>query len=275
MRSKTSVVAWVVAVIVIVLIVAGAWYLRHASRQAPVSPAPSSSVAPASTAPAIRHPIARAASAPAAAATAPLPALSKSDSAVAEALARLGGSATVGKLLANAHIIQRIVATIDALPRHELSDNVLPLVPPRSKLATQRVDGQLVMATSNYARYAPYMQWVRHADVSQVVAWYVRYYPLFQQAYRKLGYPDGYFNDRLVAVIDHLLAAPVPQGPVALVRTDKGYAFADPRLESLSVGRKLMLHVGPANEKLIKQKLRAIRAAITGDHGPQAASSTQ
>lgn len=272
MRTKTSVVAWVVAIIVVIAIIVGAWFVRHGREPAPVTQAPAATVAVPSTAAVIRHPIAQAASAPAAAATAPLPALSKSDDVVVAALARLGGDATVAKLLANAHIVQRIVATINALPRHEMGDNVLPLLPPQGQLATQRVDGNLVMAPSNYARYDAYLQWVRHADVSKVVAWYVRYYPLFQQAYRKLGYPHGYFNDRLVAVIDHLLKAPVPQDPVALMQTDKGYAFADPKLESLSVGRKLMVRVGPANEKLIKQKLRAIRAAVTGAQGPQTAS---
>ncbi|HQU43635.1 MAG TPA: DUF3014 domain-containing protein, partial [Pirellulales bacterium] len=42
-----------------------------------------------------------------------------------------------------------------------------------------------------------------------------------------------YFNDRLVSVIDHLLAAPEPAGPVALVQPKIIYKFADPQLESL------------------------------------------
>ncbi|HET7267741.1 MAG TPA: DUF3014 domain-containing protein [Oleiagrimonas sp.] len=276
MRTRTSIVAWIVAVIVIIAIILAALYLRH-DRQTQVPEAPlaaSTAPAPAHT-PVTHHPIAMAASAPASASTAPLPTLADSDAAVTAALARLSGDVSVGKMLANAHVIQRMVATINALPGHGMGNNILPLNPPAGGLATDTVNGQLVLSSSNYARYAPYMQWVRDADVSDVVAWYVRYYPLFQQAYRKLGYPNGYFNDRLVAVIDHLLKAPVPQGPVALVQTDKGYAFADPKLESLSVGRKLMVRMGPDNEKLVKQKLRAIRAAITGEQGPAAASSAQ
>ena len=45
-------------------------------------------------------------------------------------------------------------------------------------------------------------------DTGRLAALYVRFYPLFQQAYRDLGYPNGYFNDRLVEVIDHLLVTP-------------------------------------------------------------------
>jgi len=35
-------------------------------------------------------------------------------------------------------------------------------------------------------------------DAKKLVSVYVHLYPLFQQAYVGLGYPDGYFNDRLV-----------------------------------------------------------------------------
>lgn len=273
MKSKTSIVAWVVAVVVIVLIIIGAWFVRHGAHPPATRPAPAATTAPTASAPAIQHPIAMAASTPAQASSAPLPTLDQSDSSVTAALVRLGGGASVGKLLAKGHIIQRVVATIDALPRRELGNNVLPLNPPAGDVATATVNGQLTLAPSDFARYAPYMQWVRQADVSRLVAWYVHAYPLFQEAYRGLGYPHGYFNDRLVAVINHLLKAPEPRGPIALVKTDKGYVFADPSLEGLSVGQKMMVRVGPANEKLIKQKLRAIRAAVTGEHGPATSSS--
>ncbi len=49
-------------------------------------------------------------------------------------------------------------------------------------------------------------------DMQQLAALYIHYYPLFQQSYQNLGYPNGYFNDRLVQVIDNLLATPQPDG---------------------------------------------------------------
>ena len=61
---------------------------------------------------------------------------------------------------------------------------------------------------------------------------YFRFYPLFQQSYQNLGYPNGYFNDRLVQVIDMLLATPQPTGPIELVRPNVMYTFADPTLEA-------------------------------------------
>src|SRR5699024_2682824 len=147
MKSKSSVVAWVVAVVVIILIIIGAWYWRNGANVSKSVPAPaqSASVASAASIAAVHHPIAEA-SAPAPASTAPLPALADSDAGVRAALARLGGGdASVGNLLASRHIVQRIVAMVDALPRHEMGRNILPLKPPAGTLATSVVDGELVL----------------------------------------------------------------------------------------------------------------------------------
>ena len=105
---------------------------------------------------------------------------------------------------------------------------------------------------------------------------YGRLYPLFQQSYEELGYPGRYFNDRLVGVIDHLLAAPEPggaiavrlvdvQGPEKLTRPWLHYEFADPALEGLSAGQKLLVRVGPVNERRLKARLAALRKALTGE----------
>ena len=66
---------------------------------------------------------------------------------------------------------------------------------------------------------------------------YRHFYPLFQQAYVDLGYPDGYFNDRLVEVIDHLLATPDVAGPIKLTQPSVFYQYADPSIEERSAGR--------------------------------------
>jgi len=54
-------------------------------------------------------------------------------------------------------------------------------------------------------------------DNHKLIAVYVEYYPLFQQAYDDLGYPSAYFNDRLVEVIDHLLETPDTKDPMLRV----------------------------------------------------------
>jgi hypothetical protein len=68
---------------------------------------------------------------------------------------------------------------------------------------------------------------------------------------------------------------------VALVKTADGhYAFADPTWESLSVGKKLMIRIGPEHERELKAKLGSIRAlllgkgpTLPGDAAPQPAGA--
>jgi hypothetical protein len=73
---------------------------------------------------------------------------------------------------------------------------------------------------------------------------YVHFYPLFQSAYEQLGYQNAYFNDRLVFVLDHLLATPNPPDPILLAQPAVLYTYADPSLEKLSAGQKVLLRIG-------------------------------
>jgi hypothetical protein len=106
------------------------------------------------------------------------------------------------------------------------------------------------------------MKVVQASDPRTVAAVYFRLYPLFQQAYEDLGYPGMYFNDRLVQVIDDLLQTPDVRGPVRLVQPKVFYEYADPSLEKLSAGQKLLLRMGSANAAVVKGKLRELRAEI-------------
>jgi hypothetical protein len=71
--------------------------------------------------------------------------------------------------------------------------------------------------------------------------------------------------DRLIAAIDDMLNAPNARPPIALAATPDGhYVFADPTWESLSVGQKLMIRIGPEHERALKARLRSIRALLLG-----------
>ena len=123
-------------------------------------------------------------------------------------------------------------------------------------------DDATVLGITSYARYDALVAQIYYADLDAVYDMYQRFYPLFQQSYERLGYPDAYFNDRLVEVIDHLLATPTPAGPIVLVRPNVLYEFADPDLEALSSGQKLLLRVGPDNAATIKRILSKVRVKL-------------
>jgi hypothetical protein len=108
------------------------------------------------------------------------------------------------------------------------------------------------------ARYTPYVKIAEAVDAKKLVGLYVRLYPLFQESYEKLGYPKKYFNDRLIVVLDNLLAAPNIKEPVKLVQPNVFYLYADPDLEKRSIGQRILMRTGSKNEAKIKAKLREI-----------------
>lgn len=269
MAQQNSAKGKIIGAIVVIVIVAVAawWYFTRMpgvdfSRHGPEPAGP----AKASTAPPpIQHPISQAQTNPAPASTTPLPPLAGSDDAVAAALAKIPGAEGLANLLIARGLVPHIVATVDALPRHTIGSSILPLRTPQGTFAANTAGGQPVLDSKNFARYDPYLKIAEAVDARTLVTWYVHWYPLFQQAYRDLGYPNGYFNDRLMAAVNDMLAAPNAQPPVKLVATQNGhYAFADPTWESLSVGQKLMIRIGPEHERALKAKLRSIRALLLG-----------
>ncbi|HEY5807208.1 MAG TPA: DUF3014 domain-containing protein [Povalibacter sp.] len=192
---------------------------------------------------------------------APLPALAQSDAAMKDSLAGVFGR-SLEQFLVPRDLVRHMVATIDNLPRKKVAMQTWPLLPTTGKPVVTSEGETITWSNENLARYAPLMGVVRNTDTKQVAAVYKRYYPLFQQAYTELGYPDGYFNNRLVEVIDHLLQAPDVQGPVELTQPGVFYQFADPTLEERSAGQKLLIRMGSDNAAAIKLKLRELRREI-------------
>ncbi len=273
----------VVAAIVLVLGIGigGYWWWQQrqlapvatpSAAPATVAVAPSAPAAPpASAAATIQHPI-DAAGAAASGAQA-LPPLDQADAAVKRALTDLLGTEQAIAMLQLDGFVRRVVATVDNLDRAHAALGLWPVAPTPGKFSVQRAGDADVIAKANDVRYAVFVRFVESVDTARAVALYVRLYPLFQQAYQELGYPHGYFNDRLVAVIDRLLATPQPTGPIAVHLTEvKGpiasqrpwvrYEFADPTLEALPAGSKMLLRLGPDQARRLKLKLAEWRHAL-------------
>ena len=192
----------------------------------------------------------------------PLPVLADSDSFMLDALAGLVSNKSLMQLFHTERIIRNIVATIDNLPRRRAPMSVMPVKQAPGQFVTAGKEGNLTISPKNAARYAPYVKIAEIIDTKKLVALYVRLYPLFQQAYEELGYPKLYFNDRLIAVLDDLLAAPDIKEPVALVQPSVHYKFADSDLEGRSIGQRILMRIGSKNEAIIKGKLREIREEL-------------
>jgi hypothetical protein len=227
---------------------------------APVVQAPPPPMIPDAGEPKIQHPMERQARRPA---KANLPALDDSDGAMRDGLNGLFGPKRVAEFLLMEGIIRRIVATVDSLGRESVASDSWPLRPVAGDLLVYDAGGVLTLSPQNSNRYESRLRLAETISVVKMVDLYAQYYPLFQRAYRELGYPKGYFNDRLIEVIDQMLATPESSEPIRLTQPGVRYHFADPDLQSRSAGQKVLLRMGPGQSARVKHVLRRIRDEIT------------
>ena len=256
---------WIVAVLVVFAVIAlwsVLWQPRTISQFPSLATKPPPTLAPQPAAP--RYPIEATAAA--------LPPLDASDAAIVAALEALWRGGGVAGVLQPRDVIRNFVVTVDNAPRRVMPVQKLPVKSAAGSFATAGAGNSLVIGESNAQRYAPYVKLLDSVDAPGLVTLYVRHYPLFQQAYREIGYPTGHFNDRLVEVIDLMLAAPDSPASLKLVQPKVFYEFADRDLEQLPAGQKLMLRMGESNAKVVKNRLREIRSLVTVQ-SPQATAA--
>ena len=172
----------------------------------------------------------------------PLPDLEQSDPSIFKPLIQVLGEQWKALLKPEA-LIHKIVVTVDNLPRKDLPAKVVPLKRVKGAFLTSGKGNALSISVQNPQRYSSYVR-------------------LFQRAYIEIGYPKGYFNDRLVEAIDDLLASPEPDEPIKLVQPKILFKYADPELEARSAGQKIMIRMSRDNAGQLKTKLREIRQHV-------------
>lgn len=273
--------------LVLVLLGMAAWYYRpqlddnlapvvpqaQPVQQSPVAAAPVPATEPPPPPP-IQHPVQAIEALPPPPAVRPLPPLGQSDARAREDLNTLLGRKKVEQFLLVDSFVRRTVATIDNLGREHAAPSMWPVHPTPGRFSTLRRSEGEIINPDNGQRYSPLVQFIETVNSRQIVQLYVSLYPLFQQAYEELGYPKAYFNDRLIAVIDLLLATPVREdplivglvevkGPIPSERPWTRYEFEEDELQSLAAGQKMLLRTGPVNHRRLRAKLIEYRGLLT------------
>lgn len=250
----------VVLVLLFGCVAASIYYWIYYQRETPTqTAAPAPVAAPEPEAPPIRHPVQR----PETEEAKPLPPLAESDDPLREAAATLADKTSLARFFELNSIVRRFVVTVDELPRKKMSQRYNIAKPVAGQFLVSGTGENISINPANQRRYTPYVRLAEAIDTKKLVAVYVHFYPLFQEEYKNLGYPKRYFNDRLVDTIDDLLAAPDIKTSIKLAQPKVLYEFADPNLEALSTGQKMMMRMGSDNAARVKAKLREIRAEIT------------
>lgn len=257
---------------------AGAWWwLRSPVPAAPapvaVAEQPVEAEAPAASAPPpVAHPLAEA------------PASAPAGLTLTAALEALFGRQVLMTLFQLDGFAARVVVTVDNLGRDHAAPRHWPLVPVAGRFSVEPRGAASVVSAANARRYDAHLRLMDQVPVAQLTALYVAHYPRFQQAYEELGYPGHYFNDRLVQVIDTLLATPAPSaaptlhlpeihGPVPPPRPWVMYTYDDDALQALAAGQRLLLRLSPAQRARVQAWLRVLREGVVAQAGSDSTRS--
>lgn len=197
----------------------------------------------------------------------PLPPLSDSDPSVMDAFAKLAADAPT--MMVPEEVVRKFVRAANAIEEGKIVHEYRPLVSPAPPFQATR-DGtledqqgqQYILSPDNYRRYDKYVTTLEAIDTDALIAIYKRFYPLLEEAYGEMGLKKGNFHTVMLGAIDNLLAAPVVDGEILLVRPKVFYQYADPALEKLPSSHKLLLRMGPDNTRRVHAKLREIRARL-------------
>ncbi|CAA9892963.1 conserved hypothetical protein [Candidatus Methylobacter favarea] len=121
------------------------------------------------------------------------------------------------------------------------------------------IDGVMFMSDKGYQRYDKLAAAIDAIDVRAAMSVYKKFRPLMLQVFDEFSYPaEHQLEDIFSKAAAEILAAPIIEEPIALVRPSVRYKFADKKLEALSPVSKQMIRMGPENTRIIQNKVRLL-----------------
>ncbi|HOX47012.1 MAG TPA: DUF3014 domain-containing protein [Myxococcota bacterium] len=191
---------------------------------------------------------------------APATAVAPTDEELRALLGRLSKDASFW--LENEGILDRLVATIEAVARGESPRKLVPFLAPEGRFLVLERDGRLFLDPACYARYDPIALSFVSLDTAAVAEQYRTLGRWLRRSQRALGVPGRTLRQALVESFSELLAVPVFTGDVPLSGTSVNLKMDIPALEGLSEAQKHLFRMGPANVLRVQAKLRELGAAL-------------
>jgi len=188
-----------------------------------------------------------------------LPSLANSD----EMLRALGGQLSRDSLLARLLATRELARTM-TLAVVQIGDGRTPA----ASLGTMRPSIRLETGASGKVEPANFERWesavralqsIPPRDAAKV---YVNVKPLFDEAYRELGYPQGDFDVAIVKAIRMLNATPEVTGDLVLLRRAGYFEHDSPALRSLPPVQKQLILLGPNHRRRVLSWLQQLAAAL-------------
>ncbi len=187
-----------------------------------------------------------------------LPPLDDSDSLVRDLVRALSKHPIATAWLTTDQLLRNFVVVVQNIGDGDTPSGHLNMIAPQGRFQTRPQNARLYIDARSHARFDAHASAVEGLDARGAAQLYTTLKPRLDEAYRELAGPEADFDRALQRAIVELLKTPVVEGDVLVVPANVGYAYADPKLESLSSAQKQLLRMGPRNVRTIQEKLRAI-----------------
>ena len=202
----------------------------------------------------------------------PLPLLGESDELYRKRWAELWSDNGIASWVGTEQPVRKTAVVLDNFSQGKIVRNLLGVfkleLPFMVKLVmpASGEEGSVdiyLLDPDSYRRYSPFVTSFTAVDTNRLVGFYLRFRPLFQQAYLELGYPEGDIDRAFRSTLLRIQAVPVQDGAVHLVRPKVMYQFQDQELEQRSALDKQLLRMGPENMRALQQKAKELEVALT------------
>jgi hypothetical protein len=177
-------------------------------------------------------------------------------------LGRASQHPLVAKGLALPGLLRRWAVVTENLSQGDSPRKELAFLAPAGRFSVvPRGDG-VVASPAAWARYDGFAAAVDSVDVPAAASAYRRLHGVLDTAFAALGYKPGALDAATARALRRLADAPAVTDETRLVQAEGVFVYADPKLEQLPDVEKHLLRMGPANERKIQAKARALLAEL-------------
>jgi hypothetical protein len=193
-----------------------------------------------------------------------LPALDQSDDFVRQMMRNLSPHGKLGEWLRIKNVIRVFVAAVDNIANGKSPRPQLGFLSPGQAFPVTEKGDRIYLDPKGYGRFDIITDAIVSFSSTRTAQVYQKLRPLFQEAYRELGYPQKDFHATFIQAMKRILDAPIVEREVLLKEEGKGlnYVFIDDGLENMSEVQRHLLRMGPKNTQKIQQKVREIALAL-------------
>lgn len=192
-----------------------------------------------------------------------LPPLDQMDAFLRPLLHALSARPELVRWLATDDLVGQVAGAIDRASQGQTAARDLKVIAPTSPFVAAGKGTRRTIDAKSYERYDSLTMTVTSMDAARVAQIYKMIRPRLNEAYQRLGNPNGDVDRATRAAIDILLKTPTVPGPVeVVVGGGTGWSYADPKLEALEPSQKQLLRMGPKNAEALLAWLRALQAAL-------------